>query len=107
MISQNAEFQAKMYLYDLHNCARENGFKADDKWEVSLATDDEKTAIENMYNPIIAVKVAPAVLSEMFSLVKENLNLPKTDIEKGYNTNVIYANQLHYLVAFTPKRVRR
>ena len=107
MIHNNAEFQAKMYLYDLNNCAKENGFKADDKWEVSLATDDEKAAIEDKYVPTVAVKVAPAMLSQMFSLVKENLHQPKTEVEQGYNTSNIHANQLHYLIAYTAKRVRR
>jgi hypothetical protein len=49
MKDQTIEFQAKIYVYDLHNCAREFGFKTDEVWEVSMATGQEKTAIENKY----------------------------------------------------------
>jgi hypothetical protein len=38
MSDQTIEFQAKIYFYDLMNCAREFGFKADENWEVSMAT---------------------------------------------------------------------
>jgi hypothetical protein len=102
-----ADNEAKMYVYDLHNCARENGFKADDKWEVSLATDEEKTAIVNKYIPTISVKVAPALISEVFSLVKEKLNQSKTEAEMTLNANSIRVNNLHHLIAFSAKRLRR
>lgn len=107
MINKNTEFEAKMYMYDLNNCARENGFKAEEKWEVSLATDDEKIAIENKYTPTIAVKYAPAILSEMFGLVKEQLHQSKTEAEMELNNDKTRVNNLKYLVAFNVKRIRR
>jgi len=46
MINETIERKAKMYVYDLNNCATENGFKPDETWEFSLATDVEKIALE-------------------------------------------------------------
>ncbi|RKR84834.1 hypothetical protein BDD43_5087 [Mucilaginibacter gracilis] len=107
MLNGTAEYQAKMYMYDLKNCAKENGFKPDDKWEVGLVTDAEKIAIENKYIPTIAVKFAPALLWEMFGLVKEKLNQSKTDAELSLNSDSIRVNELKYLIAFSAKKIRR
>jgi hypothetical protein len=107
MMNKTAEFQAKMYVYDLYNCARENGFKADDKWEVGLATDEEKRVIENKYIHTIAVKVAPALLWEMFGLVKEKLHQTKTDAEMDFNTDSIRVNEIKHMIAFSAKKLRR
>ena len=107
MSHNTAESQAKMYLYDIHNCARENGFKAEDKWQVCLASDDEKITIVNKYNPTISVKMAPAILSEVFDLVKEKLQQAKSEVEQAYTKESIRVNQLHHLIAFSEKKMRR
>jgi hypothetical protein len=107
MENKIAEFQAKIYLYDLSNCAREFGFKDNEGWQVSLATLAEKSAIENKYFPTISAKGLPEVLSGMFGLVKEKLIQAKSDIEKTWDTNSIRNNHLQYLIAFNPDRQRR
>jgi hypothetical protein len=96
-----------MYVYDLENCARENGFKVDDKWEVSLASDEEKVVIENKYNPTLAIKIAPTIAPELFTLVKEQLHQPKSEVEQAYTADTIKVNQLKYMIAFSAKKVRR
>jgi hypothetical protein len=107
MATQTVEFQAKVYTYDLNNCARENGFKADEVWEVSLATDEDKTAIESKYYPTVWAKVSPEILSEMLGLVKEQLLQVKPNVEDVLDKKAILTNHLHYLIAFNPKRERR
>jgi len=107
MAHRTADYQAKMYLYDLQNMALENGFKADDKWEISLVNEEEKTAIVNKHDHTIAVKIAPAILLETFTLVKNKLNLSKTEAEEALNANTIKANEIKYLMAFSAKKLRR
>jgi hypothetical protein len=106
MKNQLGEFQAKIYLYDLNNCAREFGFKADEVWEVSLATDEEKVAIEKKYFPTISAKALPEILSEMFGLVKDKLAQARSDIEMTLDKKKIAASKLQYLIAFNLKRER-
>src|SRR5476651_2280664 len=107
MANQGVEMQAKMYVYDLNNCAREFGFKPDEGWELNVATSDEKTAIERRYYPTIATKVLPEILSELFGVVKDKLVQVKSDIRNTLDTGGKSNNaELQYLVAFNPKRVR-
>jgi hypothetical protein len=107
MAHRTADYQAKMYLYDLHNTARENGFKVDDTWEISLVNEEEKTAIVNKHIHTIAVKIDPAIMLETFTLVKDGLNLQKTEAEEAYTANTIKTNGLKYLMAFSAKKLRR
>ena len=104
MSDQTIEFQAKIYVYDLNNCAREFGFKADENWDVSMVTSQQKADIEKKYFPTLATKVLPEMLAEMLGSVKFKLN---QGIEKVLETTSIRQQQLQYLVAFSPNRLRR
>lgn len=106
MINKAVEMQATMYVYDLNNCAREFGFKVDEGWELNVATKDEKVSIEKKYHPTIATKVLPEILSELFGVVRDKLIQTKADIRNNLNPNNANNNELQYLVAFNPKRVR-
>jgi hypothetical protein len=37
MSDQTIKFQARIYVYDMNNYARDFGFKADDNWEISMS----------------------------------------------------------------------
>ena len=104
MSDQTIEFQAKIYIYDLNNCAREFGFKAEENWDVSMVTSQQKAAIEKKYFPTLATKVLPEMLAEMLGSVKFKLN---QGIEKVLDATSIRQQQLQYLVAFSPNRLRR
>ena len=107
MSDQTVEFQAKIYVYDLKNCAREFGFKADENWEVGMATSEEKTAIENRYFPTLSASVVPEMLAEMLHSVKVKLTQQLAGLEKTLDTAAIRRNHLQYLVAYNPNRLRR
>ncbi|WP_295655011.1 hypothetical protein [uncultured Mucilaginibacter sp.] len=109
MTKETVEYQAKVYVYDLDNCAKENGFKPDESWELSLATMEEKKAIEKKYFPTIATKVLPEILGELFGLVKAKLIHAKSEMEKKFDSNTLFnkTNEHQYLIAFNPKRERR
>lgn len=106
MINKAVEMQAKMYVYDLNNCAREFGFKVDEGWELNVATSAERAAIEKKYHPTITAKVLPEILSELFGAVKDRLEQVKADIRNNLNPNNANNSELQYLVAFNPKRIR-
>jgi hypothetical protein len=106
MNNQTPEYQAKEYLFDLTNAATENSFKADENWQVSLATAAEKAAIEKNYYPTISTKVMPEVLSEMFRIVKATLK-QVYNLEKLLDVNSLEKSQVQYVVAYNPNRLRR
>ncbi|RVU02420.1 hypothetical protein EOD41_00320 [Mucilaginibacter limnophilus] len=106
MDNKTLEYQAKVYMYDLGNCAKEYGFKTDDLWELSLTTADEKVLMEKKYMPLLSVKALPEMLSELGRVVKEKLIQAKTGIEKQLNPRNIPSSELVYLIAYNPKRTR-
>jgi hypothetical protein len=107
MRDQTIEFQAKIYVYDLNNCAREFGFKADEHWEVSMATSAEKAAIEKQYFPTLAANVLPEMLVEMLGSVQFKLTQKLAGLDKTLDTTAIRKQHLQYLVAYNPDRLRR
>lgn len=100
------EFQAKIYVYDLQNCAREFGFKADESWEVSMASKTEKNDLEKSYFPTLSAEALPEMLSQIFGLVKTRLNQPLKETEKNMDAKQIKQRSLRYLVAYSAKRPR-
>ena len=107
MSDQTIEFQAKIYVYDLKNCAREFGFKADEKWEVSMASSVDKAAIEKQYFPTLSVSVLPEMLAEMFGSVNFKLTQKLAGLEAALDTAAIRKQHLQFLVAYSPNRLRR
>ncbi len=105
MINETIEQKAKLYVYDLNNCAIENGFKNEEAWEFSMATDQEKIALEKKYFPTISAKVLPEFLSELFHLVKSKLTHAKYSKESSHAHNPA-GSALQYLIAYNPGRLR-
>ncbi|MVN89592.1 hypothetical protein [Mucilaginibacter aquatilis] len=105
---QPIAMQAKIYMYELNNSARENGFKANEGWEVSRATHEEKTELEKKYQLTIWAKVLPEMLAELFITVKSQLILAKTLVADGKKSemNSVASNDQQYLVAFNPNRLK-
>ena len=106
MKEQSIENQTRMYLYDLMNTAKEHGFKADDNWELSMATDVERAKIQKDYYPTIATKVIPEFLLQVFNLTKIRLNQALNSKDEGLTPRNVVAAELNYIVAFNPKRPR-
>jgi hypothetical protein len=106
MATQTVDYQASVYVYDLNNCAREHGFKADDEWEFSMANDEDKKFLEKKYYPVVTAKVLPEILSELFKLVKTKLVQAKVNLEHKMDTGSVPESSLQYLIAYNPKRHR-
>jgi hypothetical protein len=106
MSNQTVEFQAKVYIYDLNNCANEHGFKADEAWELSLATDIQKAELEKKYYPTISTKALPEVLAELIKVVKGKLTQVRSDFDNHRVISNTAHSELQYLIAFNPNRHR-
>ncbi len=107
MSNQTVEFQAKIYVYDLDNCAREFGFKADENWQVNMVSREEKAAIEKQYFPVLSASVLLEMLAEMFGSVKFKLTRQLASLENVLDAATIRRQHLQYLVAYNPNRLRR
>jgi hypothetical protein len=106
MNDQTIENQIRMYLFDLNNSAREHGFKADDKWELNLATDRERSRLQNNYNPSIATKILPESLLQVFRSIKERLHQQMNTDEEQLDMRTVLNRELTFIVAYNPKRMR-
>lgn len=107
MNNSNIEFKAKEYIYDLHNTALENGFKADEHWEVDLVSEAEKIAIEKKYYPTVSSKFIPETIADTFRLVKAQLKQSIKETAEVLNKRVYPQPALQYLVAYNADRLRR
>ncbi|MFD0765014.1 hypothetical protein ACFQZI_09115 [Mucilaginibacter lutimaris] len=106
MSEQSIETQTKMYLYELNNLSKEHGFKADDSWEFSMASNADRIKIQRSYFPTNAAKMGPEILLQVLNLVKAGLKQTYTRDDSHIDKNSIIADELDYLVAFNPKRPR-
>ncbi|MDF3079340.1 MAG: hypothetical protein K0S09_3229 [Sphingobacteriaceae bacterium] len=103
MGSLNIEQQANMYLFELNSCAREYWFKPDEGWELSLATNEERQAIERKYKPTHTTTGLPETLLQMHGMVKAQLVQPGFYNNSGLTVNT---KELKCLIAFNPDRLR-
>jgi hypothetical protein len=99
--------EASMYVFDLDNCAKEFGFKADEGWELSMVSSEGKRDLEKQYYPTISVKGLPEMLSPLFNMVKEKLIQAASGIVNSLDSANAENLQLQYIVAYNPKRVIR
>jgi len=106
MANETVQMQARMYVYDLNNTAKEFGFKPDEGWELNVTTQDEKIVLEKRYHPILSAKVQSEVSSELFGLVKNGLSQGAANIPNNIEAGIRNNNEQQYLVAFNPKRGR-
>jgi hypothetical protein len=106
MTDQSNELRAREYVFDLGNVAKENWFKPDESWELSLATSDEKSALEKRYYPTVSAKALPEKLAGLLDLVKVKL----IDLHMNFASVPLPAGAGHdhfqYIVAFNPNRPR-
>jgi len=105
MTDQATALQAKLFVFDLENSAKEHWFKPDENWEISVVTGVDKSAIEKKYYPTVSAKFLPELLAGMLSTVKSSLKLAGP-IEPALDIKTICLNDLQYLIAYNPTRLR-
>ncbi|MFB9841677.1 hypothetical protein [Mucilaginibacter ginsenosidivorans] len=106
MDTQALESQARLYLYDLMNEAKEHGFKPDEPWSLKLVTEAEKKQIQREYYPAVASKVYPELILDVFHTVKSKLQQSMSKEEQLIDLRTVLSDGLAYIIAFSPKRLR-
>jgi hypothetical protein len=105
-IQEKIDQEAKLFLFDLSNSAKEHWFGPGESWQVSLVTEKEREVLERHYYPTLSTKALPEILAELLSAVKGKLNLAKTETENNFTLGKILRDHIEYLVAFNPERKR-
>jgi hypothetical protein len=103
---QTIETETRMYIYDLLNTAKEFGFKAEDNWELSMVTNTERIKLQKDYFPTIAAKIGPEILSQVYHAIKTRLNQSFNHTPPQTDGRTVVTEDLNYLVAINPKRMR-
>ncbi|MEP6612501.1 MAG: hypothetical protein ABJA76_11470 [Mucilaginibacter sp.] len=106
MENPNIEKETRMYLFDLTNTALENGFKADDNWELVLGTEAQKTKIQKDYYPAVAAKIFAEIALPVYYTIKSRLHQPLNAIEQSLDVKTVLKDNLNYVIAYNPKRQR-
>jgi len=103
-ITETVGREASLYLFDLQNYARENGCQADNNWQLTRATLDEKRELERSYELIISGKYLPEAIPQIFRLVNSKLN--PAEILKDADSK-LSSNTGSYLVAYRTDKLKR
>ena|SRR5580692_5843822 len=106
MQEQTIETQTRIYVYDLMNEAKEHGFNDEDKWQLGMVTESERTRIQRDYYPAVASKVYPEILLPVFQSVKSRLKQSLSKEEQEMDSGTVIREDLKYIIAFNPKRIR-
>ena len=107
MNNSTIEKETRMYLFDLTNIALENGFKADDNWQLVLGTEAQKTKIQKDYYPAVVAKVFADIALPVYYTIKSRLHQPLNTIEQSLDLKTVLKDHLNYVIAYNPKRERR
>jgi hypothetical protein len=105
MEEPTVEFQAKVYLFDLRNCAKEYWFKEDENWDLCMVTGAEKKEIEKRFKPTISRKVKLDSLTQLHRLVKSKLTTNHQELVRSWPSNES-PDEPEFLVAFNRERKR-
>lgn len=102
----NPQNEARFFIYDLANLAKEHWFKPDERWALSLANEAEKTAVEKNYYPTLYIEGETEELKKIDALMRNELHLPQPEIEVPDERR---ARKLPatYLIAYNPGRQRK
>jgi hypothetical protein len=105
MNDQQAQAEARLFLYDLANLAKENWFKPQESWVISLVTETEKIALEKQYRPTLFITGETEPLQKVYELLKLSLKTaePTTPAARHRSGRKIMPT---YLLAYSPGRER-
>jgi hypothetical protein len=103
---QTVEKEARTYVYDLMNEAREHGFGPNDKWRLSMVNETDNLRLRKEYYPAISSKIDPEDILAVFQFVKSALQQPLSKDELELNEHIIQQRELQYILAINPNRFR-
>lgn len=97
---------AREYVYDLGNAAKENGFKDSEAWELSLVSRSEKNTLEKNYHPTVVIGLLPEVITAFVTEVKAAMTRAETAFTRLGNLD-LKTSEIQFLVAYNSNRAKR
>ena len=98
--------QVELFLFDLKNEATEHGFKADESWNLQIASEEEMTTLKRQYHPVVSLKLQPDVLLNVYLQVKSKLQQALSKIDLALTDDDLSRDDKRHLAAF-PVRITR
>jgi hypothetical protein len=102
----NPQAEARLFLYDLANLAKEHWFKPGENWALSLANETEKAAIEKQYFPTLNINGEAGQLQQIATLMRSELQIAEPVPEEPDERRARKIPPT-YLMAYNPARVRK
>lgn len=102
----DSQAEARLFLYDLANLAKEHWFKPGESWALCLANEAKKAAIEKQYYPTIYITGGTELLEQVATMMRPELKLaePAVEVPDERRTRMVLPT---YLIAFNPDRQRK
>lgn len=101
MSAKEIQYQIGLFIFQLNNTSAESGFKADEKWELTLVNEIDMKKIVKDYKPAIATLMPTAIIAEVYQAIRVKMKqaedmeialLDKKSIEKSGLTYVVAYN---------------
>jgi hypothetical protein len=102
---KDPQTEARLFLYDLANLAKEHWFKGVEHWSLVLANNAEKLAVEKQYQPVLNITGEPEFLQKVYELMSAEMKfnpIPVEVPERGTRKE-----PATYLIAFNSERQRK
>ena len=100
MNTQNNEFQARQFAYELGCLAKECGFRDSIIWQLQSVTAEQKAFVDRTYYRTISMQVIPALLNDLFTLIARQLDSLQMDIISIPPQAETSVDDLEYIIAF-------
>jgi hypothetical protein len=98
--------QVNLFLFDLKNEASEHGFKADESWNLQMATEDEILGLKKQHHPLISLRLQPQALLQAYRQVKSKLQQSLSKEDMALTTGDLTIGEKIHLIAYPAKNPR-
>lgn len=102
----NPQAEARLFLYDLANLAKEHWFKPAEHWALSLANEAEKAVIEKRYHPTLYIQGETLALQQVAEIMRTELHLAVL-VSEVPDERRARKTPPTYLLAYNPLRERK
>lgn len=98
--------QVNLFLFDLKNEACELGFKADESWNLEIATEDEIISLKKQHHPVISIQLQAQALLRAYLQVKNKLQQSLSKNDMALTADELARDQKRILAAYPARSMR-
>ncbi len=98
--------QVELFLFDLRNEASEYGFRADESWNLQIATEDEVVSLKKEYHPVILLRLQPEALLLAYQQIKTKLHQSLTKGDLTLTADELSRDEKRQLAAYPARNIR-